>query len=141
MRRVPAEFLDSRGGSSRVGPPRSRTSTSENRTFVVRLKPRDRRVGAATTHENVHGSVGIRENGARSRRAGMDRARRLRDMPRDQRHVPPGALLEITTRCFGEQHLMAPRPEVTAAILGVLGFSLALFPGIHLHGFVILSIH
>jgi hypothetical protein len=62
-------------------------------------------------------------------------------MPRDQRHVPPGTLLEITTRCFGEQLLMAPRPEVREAILGVLGFALYLFPGIQLHAFIFLSNH
>ena len=36
---------------------------------------------------------------------------------------------------------MLPTPEVRDAILGVLGFSLFLFPSIELHGFIFLSNH
>lgn len=62
-------------------------------------------------------------------------------MPRDLRHVPPGSVLEITTRCVGEKMFMVPTPEVTEAILGVLGFALFLFPSIELHSFIFLSNH
>ena len=65
----------------------------------------------------------------------------LLEVPRDIRHVPPGSVLEITTRCHNEQLLMNPTPEVRDAILGVLGLALLLFPSIELHGFIFLSNH
>lgn len=62
-------------------------------------------------------------------------------MPRDQRYVPPGTLLEITTRTFQGRLLLTPTVEVRDAVLGVLGFALLLFPGIQLHGFICLTNH
>lgn len=62
-------------------------------------------------------------------------------MPRDQRYVPPGSLLEITTRTFQGRLLLPPTEEVRDAVLGVLGFALSLFSQVELHGFICLTTH
>jgi hypothetical protein len=61
-------------------------------------------------------------------------------MPRLPRFVPPGSMVELTTRTSGGQFLLKPCPELNERILGIVGRALALYP-ITLHAFVFLSTH
>jgi hypothetical protein len=61
-------------------------------------------------------------------------------MPRLPRFVPPGSMVELTTRTNAGQFHLKPCPELNARILGILGRALALYP-IALHAFVFMSTH
>lgn len=61
-------------------------------------------------------------------------------MPRSQRVVPDGALVEITFRTMGSRLLLSPTAAINAMILGVLGRALALYD-VALHAFVFLTNH
>ena len=59
---------------------------------------------------------------------------------RAPRFVPPGSLVEITVRTNGARFYLRPGPELNAAILGIVGRALALYP-VSLHAIVFLSNH
>lgn len=61
-------------------------------------------------------------------------------MARALRFVPPGAVVEITTRTVHGRLLLRPSAEVNDLILGVLGRAQHLF-GIEIHAFVVMSNH
>src|SRR5688500_6619467 len=61
-------------------------------------------------------------------------------MPRPLRFIPPGALVEVTTRTVQARLLLRPSPEVNDLILGVIGRAQSLFP-VRIHGLVVLSNH
>jgi REP element-mobilizing transposase RayT len=61
-------------------------------------------------------------------------------MGRPLRFVPPGALVEITTRTVHSRFLLRPSAEVNDLILGILGRAQSLFP-VRVHAFVFLSNH
>jgi REP element-mobilizing transposase RayT len=61
-------------------------------------------------------------------------------MPRAPRFVPPGSLVEVTTRTSGGLLLLRPSAELNQRILGILGRALALYP-LSLHAFVFMSNH
>jgi REP element-mobilizing transposase RayT len=61
-------------------------------------------------------------------------------MARPLRFVPPGALVEVTTRTIHARFLLRPSPEVNDLILGVVGRAQSLFP-VRIHAFVVLSNH
>jgi putative transposase len=61
-------------------------------------------------------------------------------MPRPLRYVPPGSVVEVTTRTIQGRLLLRPGPEVNDLILGILGRALSLFP-VRVHAFVVLSNH
>jgi REP element-mobilizing transposase RayT len=61
-------------------------------------------------------------------------------MARPLRFVPPGALVEVTTRTVHGRFLLRPSPEVNDLILGILGRAQSLLP-VRVHAFVVLSNH
>jgi REP element-mobilizing transposase RayT len=61
-------------------------------------------------------------------------------MPRPLRYVPPGALVEVTTRTVHSRLLLRPSPELNDIVLGILGRAQSLFP-VRIHAFVVLSNH
>ena len=61
-------------------------------------------------------------------------------MPRPLRFVPPGSLVEITTRTIQGRLLLRPSPELTDIILGVIGKAQSLY-GMAIHAFVFVSTH
>jgi hypothetical protein len=61
-------------------------------------------------------------------------------MARPLRFVPPGSLVEVTTRTLQGRLLLKPSPELTDLILGVIGKAQALY-GMTIHAFVFLSTH
>jgi hypothetical protein len=61
-------------------------------------------------------------------------------MPRPLRYVPPGSVVEVTTRTIQGRLLLRPAPEVNDLILGILGRAQSLFP-VRVHAFVVLSNH
>jgi REP element-mobilizing transposase RayT len=52
-----------------------------------------------------------------------------------------GEPLFLTLRCFQGRHLMAPSPQVTQTIGGVVAKATHLYPGVQLHDIVVLSNH
>jgi REP element-mobilizing transposase RayT len=74
-----------------------------------------------------------------SDRDGKRLAERVR-VAKHPRFVPPGTLVEITSRTNGARLYLRPSPELNAAILAILGRALAHYP-IALHAFVFLSNH
>ena len=61
-------------------------------------------------------------------------------MSRPLRHLPPGAVVEITTRAIQGRFLLWPSPQLTAVILGIIGRALARY-NISLHAFFFASNH
>jgi REP element-mobilizing transposase RayT len=61
-------------------------------------------------------------------------------MARPLRFVPPGALVEVTTRTVHSRFLLRPSPEVNDLVLGILGRAQSLFP-VRIHALVVLSNH
>ena len=61
-------------------------------------------------------------------------------MARPLRFVPPGSLVEVTTRTVHGRFLLRPSAEVNDVIIGVIGRAQALF-GVRIHAFVFLSNH
>jgi REP element-mobilizing transposase RayT len=61
-------------------------------------------------------------------------------MARPLRFVPPGALVEVTTRTVQSRFLLRPSREVNDLIVGILGRAQSLFP-VRIHAFVVLSNH
>jgi hypothetical protein len=61
-------------------------------------------------------------------------------MPRPLRFIPPGSLVEVTTRTLQGRLLLKPSPELTDLILGVIGKAQARY-GMTIHVFVFLSTH
>src|SRR5512140_569718 len=61
-------------------------------------------------------------------------------MARPLRFIPPGSLVEVTTRTLQGRLLLKPSPELTDLILGVVGKAQALY-GMTIHAFVFLSTH
>jgi REP element-mobilizing transposase RayT len=61
-------------------------------------------------------------------------------MARPLRFVPPGALVEVTTRTVHGRFLLRPSPDVNDLILGIIGRAQFLF-SVRIHAFVVLSNH
>jgi REP element-mobilizing transposase RayT len=61
-------------------------------------------------------------------------------MSRPIRFVPPGSLVEVTTRTVQSRFLLRPSAEVNDIILGIVGRAQSLFP-VRVHAFVVLSNH
>ncbi len=61
-------------------------------------------------------------------------------MARPLRFIPPGSLVEVTTRTIHGRLLLRPSPELADLILGVIGKGQALY-GMTIHAFVFLSTH
>jgi putative transposase len=61
-------------------------------------------------------------------------------MARQLRFVPPGALVEVTTRTVHERLLLRPSAEVNDIVLGVIGRGQSLFP-VRIHALVVMSNH
>jgi hypothetical protein len=61
-------------------------------------------------------------------------------MSRPLRFIPPGSLVEVTTRTLQGRLLLTPSPELNDLILGVIGKAQALY-GMSIHAFVFLSTH
>ncbi len=61
-------------------------------------------------------------------------------MGRPLRFIPPGSLVEVTTRTVQGRLLLRPSPELNDIVLGVLGRAQALF-GMELHAFAVMSNH
>jgi REP element-mobilizing transposase RayT len=61
-------------------------------------------------------------------------------MARPLRYIPPGSLVEVTTRTVHGRLLLRPGPEVNDIVLGVLGRAQSLF-SIRVHAVVVLSNH
>jgi REP element-mobilizing transposase RayT len=61
-------------------------------------------------------------------------------MARPLRFIPPGSLVEVTTRTVHERFLLRPSAQVNDAILGIVGRAQALF-SVRIHAFVVLSNH
>jgi REP element-mobilizing transposase RayT len=59
---------------------------------------------------------------------------------RDRRRFVPPGVFEITTRTFQSLYLLTPSRELNAAILGILGRAMSLYP-VSLHAFVVMSNH
>ena len=62
------------------------------------------------------------------------------DMSRPLRHIPPGAVVEITTRAIHGRYLLRPSPKLTAVLLGIIGRAAARY-GIPVHAFFFASNH
>lgn len=61
-------------------------------------------------------------------------------MTRPLRHLPPGAVVEITCRTIHGRFLLRPSQKLNAVVLGILGRALARY-GIQLHAFFFASNH
>jgi len=61
-------------------------------------------------------------------------------MSRPLRHIPPGAVVEITSRTIQGRFLLRPSSKLTAVLLGIIGRALALY-GVALHAFFFASNH
>ena len=61
-------------------------------------------------------------------------------MSRPLRHIPPGAVVEITTRTIHGRYLLRPSPKLTNLLLGIIGRALARY-GVSLHAFFFASNH
>jgi putative transposase len=61
-------------------------------------------------------------------------------MARPLRYIPPGSLVEVTTRTVHARFLLRPSPEVNDIILGIFGRAQFLF-SVRIHAFVVLSNH
>ena len=70
-------------------------------------------------------------------------ARRLllsSSMSRPLRHIPPGAVVEITSRTIHGRYLLRPSAKLTAVLLGIIGRALARYDVV-LHAFFFASNH
>jgi REP element-mobilizing transposase RayT len=61
-------------------------------------------------------------------------------MARPLRYIPPGSLVEVTTRTVHGRLLLRPSDEVNDLVLGVIARAQTLF-GVRIHAFVVLSNH
>jgi REP element-mobilizing transposase RayT len=61
-------------------------------------------------------------------------------MSRPLRFIPPGALVEVTTRTVHGRLLLRPSPELNDIVLGIVGRAQSLFP-VRIHAMVVLSNH
>ena len=61
-------------------------------------------------------------------------------MSRPLRHIPPGAVVEITSRTIHGRFLLRPSRKLTAVLLGIIGRALARC-GVKLHAFFFASNH
>lgn len=61
-------------------------------------------------------------------------------MGRPLRFIPPGSVVEITTRTIQSRLLLRPSPELNRIVLGVLGRTLSRY-AVQVHAFVVMSNH